>query len=120
MQVCLSRLEHMGRAAVHCTSEDQAAMFMDAMWEQYPHLVRGVWGKGQTNWDRYYAKKGEVYYLPRIVRDKGEVDYCQSTNLSNQDKGTLTIVEFVDLLEELDLGEFCQSGVDINNLFGMG
>ena len=120
MQVHLSRLEHMGRTAVHCSSKDQAEMFMDAMWEQYPQLVEPAWTKGETNWDRYYAKKVEMYYLPRIVRDKGEVDFCQSTNLSNHDRSNLTVVEFVDLLAELDLGEFCRSGIDINNLFGMG
>lgn len=97
MTVKLSMLENMGRTAVRCISEEQAEMFMDAMWEQYPKLVSGIWRKGQTNWERH-RDRGCVYYLPRIVCERGEVSYCQSSNLS--------------------IGEFSKSNMDIEMLFG--
>ena len=120
MRVDLSQLEHIGRSAVHCSTEEQAKMFMAAMWEQYPKLVSGVWEKDQTNWERHVGKGYGIYYLPRIVRNKNETGYCQSTNLSRHNKDELIIVEFSDLVRGFDLGELSVAESDIKSLFGMG
>lgn len=120
MKVDLSQLEHIGRSVVHCSTEEQAKMFMAAMWEQYPSKVSGIWGKDQTNWDRHVGKGYGIYYLPRIVLNKGEIEYCQSTNLSRHDMDKLVVVEFSDLVRGFDLGEFSSAESDIKSLFGMG
>lgn len=91
-------------------------MFMEAMWEQYPALVSGVWGKGQTNWNRYREDEGSIWYLPRIVRDQSEVPYCQSTSINMHRGQGYTFVEFSELLTELDLGELPTPVFDIKTL----
>ena len=118
MTVNLSMLENLGRTAVRCISEEQAEMFMDAMWEQYPKLVSGIWRKGETNWERY-RDIGCIYYLPRIVCERGEVSHCQSSTLSSRERGKYKVVEFEELLQTDDLGEFSKSNMDIEMLFSM-
>lgn len=120
MNVDLKRLELYGRAIVRCTSEEHARMFMDAMWEQYPALVSDIWNKGQTNWNRYREDEGSICYLPRIVRDRLETPYCQSTKLDIHKYQEYTLVEFVDLLVGFDLGELPAPIFDIKCLFDMG
>lgn len=109
----LSRLESMGRTAVRCTSEEQASIFMESMFKQYPRLVSGVWRKGQTNWERY-RDKGVIYYLPRIVCEPGEIDYCQSSSMSTRERGKYNIVEFDELIYCPDYGEFMIPELDEN------
>ena len=46
MKIDLSQLEHIGRSVVHCQTEEQAKMFMAAMWEQYPPEGKRYMGKG--------------------------------------------------------------------------
>lgn len=118
MTVNLSMLENLGRTAVLCISEEQAKMFMDAMWEQYPKLVSRIWRKGQTNWERH-RDRGCIYYLPRIVCERGEISYCQSTNLSSRERGKYKVVNFEELLQIDDLGEFSKGHMDIEILFNM-
>lgn len=120
MRVNLSLLENMSRSVVHCTTEDDAIMFMAAMWEQYPKLVDCIWRPGQTNWNKYRENNGGIYYLPRIVHNETEISYCQSTNEATARDGRYVFVEFTDLLEEMDLGELSHDGADIKSLFGMG
>lgn len=119
MTIDLSRLEYLGKTAVRCTSEDETKIFMEAMWTQYPHLVSGIWRKGQTNWERHDDKR-EIYYLPRIVRDPEELNYCQSSSLSTREREKYTVVEFEDLLVSLDFGELSVAESDIKILFDMG
>lgn len=92
-------------------------MFMAAMWEQYPKLVDGVWRKGQTNWSRCAEDKGGICYLPRIVHDKSEVPYCQSTSIDSHIGEGYAIIEFSDLLVRFDLGEIPSPVFDIKSLF---
>lgn len=115
----LKRLENMGKTAVRCSSEEQASMFMEAMFEQYPKLVDGVWRKGQTNWGRY-RDIGMIYYLPRIYRGPGEIDYCQSTILRGRERAEYEVVEFEELLCAEDFGEFSADVTAIKILFDMG
>lgn len=121
MKVDLSRLETMGRTAVRCTSLEQAQMFMDAMWEQYPNLVNRAWDKGETNWYiRGYDKIGEICYKPRIVVGGDYPNFCQSGKVSNARAEGYLIVEFEELLVIDDFGEFVPTSLDIKSLFGMG
>ena len=120
MKVDLSQLEHVGRSAVHCSTEEQAKMFMAAMWEQYPKLVEYAWGKEQTNWDRHIGRGYGIYYLPRIVKKTHEVPYCQSTTPSTVKEDGYVVVEFSDLARGFDLGELPEAQSDIKSLFGMG
>ena len=84
-----------------------------------PPKVKGIWEKDQTNWDRHVGKGYGIYYLPRIVFNKGEIQYCQSTNLSRHASDKLVVVEFSDLVRGFDLGEFSVAESDIKSLFGM-
>lgn len=115
----LKRLENMGKTAVRCSSEEQASLFMGAMFEQYPGLVDGVWRKGQTNWERY-RDKGEIYYLPRIYCGPVEVHYCQSTRLGSRERAKYKVVEFEELLYVEDFGEFSADATAMKILFDMG
>lgn len=119
MKVDLSRLESMGRTAVHCTSKEQAEMFMEAMWQQYPEKVQNAWRRGQTNWSKSREEKKSIYYLPRIVRKAGETMHCQSSDLGYHDGQEYQVVEFSDLICAYDLGEFSVVESDIKSLFGM-
>ena len=120
MKINLSKLEKMGETAVRCTSAEQAEMFMDAMWEQYPHLVKGIWTKGVTNWYEYgYDKIGEICYKPRIVKEGYGISYCQSANTNSAIKDGYKIIEFDFLCCISDLGELTAPEFDIKSLFGM-
>ena len=48
MYVDLSPLESLGKTAVRCKTEEFAQMFVDAMWEQYPKKMDGIWGRKTT------------------------------------------------------------------------
>lgn len=120
MTVNLDLLKKLGRTVVHCVSEDHAKMFMQAMWDQYPGQVNGVWSRGQTNWNKYREEHGGIYYLPRIVRNRTEIPHCQSTDEDTALCGDYTLVEFIELVKEFDLGEFDCDSADIKSLFGMG
>lgn len=120
MKVDLSVLESMGKTAVRCTSNEQAELFMEAMWKQYPHLVEGVWQKGQTNWyDCGYDELGEICYKHRIVRGGDSVNFCQSFDPKTAARDGCMILDFSDIFD-LDLGEFEASEFDMKSLFGMG
>lgn len=119
MLLDLSRLERYGKTAVHCVSEEQASMFMEAMWEQYPDRVKPMWRKGQTNWNAERERKKCIYYLPRIVRTPEETQHCQSSRLNFSTAAEYKIIEFSDLVVSYDIGEF-STELDIKSLFGMG
>lgn len=121
MKVDLSRLEAMGKAAVRCISAEQAKMFIEAMWEQYPSLLEPAWKRGVTNWYEYgYDEIGEICYKPRIVKERYGPNFCQSSSTKGAIKDGYTIVEFESLLTIVDLGEFATQELDIKSLFGMG
>ena len=121
MRVYLGVLKSYGRSVVRCVSEEQAKMFMDAMWEQYPHLVKGIWREGQTNWgDCGYDKMGEICYKHRIMGSGDSVTYCQSTSTRSAKRDGYRIVEFTDLLYSDDFGELPSPEFDIKSFFEMG
>lgn len=112
MDIDLKVLESRGRSAVRCTSEEQAKMFMEAMWEQYPDKVRGIWNRGQTNWIGYgYDELGEICYKHRIgARENLEVSYCQSGYVRGARQEGYIIIDFDELISCHDYGEFDVSG----------
>lgn len=102
--VNLSILEQYGKAAVFCESEEQAKMFVDAMWDQYPNKVKSAWVRGSTNWSN---NSDGIYYLPRLFHDVGEGEYrhMQSSSLSWATAHGYSVVPFGTLIEGFDLGE---------------
>lgn len=113
--VNLKMLEGMGRTQVLCSSEEEAKMFCNAMWEQYPDRMRPAWTRWQTNWRTSTLKK---WYIPRIDRYEDETaDFCQSANYKQP--GYKEVI-FKDLIAYLDLGEINISDLTINNLLNLG
>lgn len=110
----LKMLEGMGKTQVQCDSSEEAREFCEAMWEQYPHLMKPAWTRGQTNWQTRTVHK---FYLPRIDRTDDEVDFCQSANSFQYG---YTIILFADLKVNMDFDEIQPSDFDIKSLFGMG
>ena len=110
----LKKLEGIGKTQVQCNSSEEAKEFCEAMWEQYPHLMKPVWTRNQTNWHRSTVHK---FYLPRIDRAVNEVGYCQSADSVQYG---YEIVLFEDLKVNMDFGEIQQSDFDIKSLFGRG
>lgn len=120
MHVNLARLEEYGRVSVYCATEEYAKMFMDAMWEQHPEKMEGVWSRTQTNWR---GNQNGIYYLPRIFHKvdlSDEYGHCQSSTRDWSLSHGYTIVPFEVLLETPDLGVFDTSEVDIKSLLDMG
>lgn len=113
--VDLSVLETMGKIQVLCESEEQAKMFVAAMWEQYPNRMKPAWTIGQTNWRITSRKK---YYIPRIIRDdRDPVAFCQS---ADREQYGYSVVKFMDLIHNMvDLGDIKNDGSDIKDLFGI-
>lgn len=110
----LKKLEGMGKTQVQCNSSEEAKEFCEAMWEQYPHLMKPVWVRGQTNWRTRTVHK---FYLPKIDKVDNEVEYCQSADYPQYG---YEIILFADLKVNMDFGEIQQSDFDIKSLFGMG
>ena len=123
MYIDLSVLESRERSVVRCKTEEHAQMFIDAMWEQYPKRMEGIWGrKNHNNWNHYCNNPDGICYLHRInYKDRGGVDYCQSTDLKSALEDGYVIVEFDELIgASVDFGELGASDFDIKSLFGMG
>lgn len=122
MYIDLSPLESLGRSVVRCKSEAHAQMFIDAMWEQYPQKMDGIWGrKNHNNWHHYTRDPDGICYLHRITYEDHGINYCQSTSFKTAVEDGYMVVEFEELIEEsLDLGELSQSEMDMKSLFGMG
>lgn len=122
MYVDLSQLESLGKTAVRCKTEEFAQTFVDAMWEQYPEKMDGIWArKNHNNWHHYAHDQNGICYLHRITYKSDGVDYCQSTSFENAVRYGYIIVEFEELIRaSCDFGEILQSEMDIKNLFEAG
>lgn len=122
MYIDLSPLESLGRSVVRCKTEEHAQMFIDAMWEQYPKKMDGVWGReNHNNWYHYINDPNGICYLHRISYEDHGINYCQSTDFKSAVEAGCTVVEFEELIgNSLDLGELSQSEMDMKSLFGMG
>ena len=120
MYINLSPLESLGRSVVHCKNEAHAQMFIDAMWEQYPQKMDGIWGhKNHNNWGHYIHAPDGICYLHRITYVDHGINYCQSASLKTAVEGGYMVVEFEELIEEsLDLGELEQPD-SVCDFFGL-
>lgn len=120
MYINLSPLELLGRSVVRCKTEEHAQMFVDAMWEQYPQKMDGVWNrKNHNNWHHYTRDPDGICYLHRITYEDYGVNYCQSTDYKSAVEDGYTVVEFEELIREsLDLGELEQSD-SVCDFFGL-
>lgn len=116
MELNLYLLEGYGKSAVYCETEDQAKLFMDAMWEQFPDKVTPAWSRGQTNWR---TDRDGIYYVPRIFHsvDPGEYSHCQSSSLDWVVRNGYRVVPVTMLAKDFDLGEISAEEVDIKTLF---
>ena len=114
----LSLLEPYGRVAVYCTSEEEAKMFMSAMWEQHPEKVKGFWSKGGTNWS---INPGEIYYVPRIFHKVGadEADHCQSSTESWVKSHDYVVFPFSWFMKSIDLGDITVESEHLEDLLGL-
>ena len=111
----LKMLEGMGKTQVLCSTEKQAIEFCEAMWDQYPKLMKPAWKRGQTNWYRNTVQK---WYVPRI--DAEADDWCQYCQSSDFKQGGYNVVLFEDLLVSIDFGEIQRSEMDMKSLFEIG
>jgi hypothetical protein len=111
----LKMLEGMGKTQVLCSTEEQAIEFCEAMWDQYPDLMKPAWKRGQTNWRSETIQK---WYVPRIDFIEDEYfQYCQSSNFK---QSGYNVVLFEDLLVSIDFGDIPQSEMDMKSLFEIG
>ena len=119
MYIDLSPLESVGKSAVRCKTEEHAQMFVDAMWDQYPKRLEGIWSRtAQNNWEHYNGDPNGICYLHRISYVSDGINYCQSTSFDNAIKHGYAIIEFEELVgASVDFGEVVQSEMDIMCLF---
>ena len=116
--VDLSLLKPYGRVAVHCKSEEEAAIFMNAIWDQHPEKVNGIWTKGVTNWSN--SPEG-IYYVPRIFHDveSNEANFCQSSNEDWVKRNGYVVFPFSWFFQNIDPDGIAPSDETIESLFGI-